>query len=278
VQEAGNASGTILRVVSVLKSFTPSNPEWRSIDISRHLGLPKSTTHRMLTTLVTSGLLQRNAKTGNYSVGRELYLMGNLYINTTDLFIVAEPVIKKLNDLVNEDVNVGILNNGFMTVIMKEETRQRLRCSIHIGVTIPAYASAMGLALLSELSDSGIDDLYPKERLRPLTPKTTATKTELKLQLKEIRKRGGVFCQPSLSGGGYEGIEGISSLIRDASGKAIAAACFTVPEFRMNPLRREQLTTLLELGTNLISYKLGYQGMDKVVHDIEELCYLWEHN
>lgn len=270
-------STTLRKAVSILRCFSAGEPELSGTEIARRIGVHKATAHRILNVLSEEGLVIRNENSNKYSIGPELFVLGSIYLSTADLLTVAEPAVKALNDLANEDVNVGILNDGHVTVIMKAETTHRLRCSIHVGTIMPAYASAMGLALLSELNDSVIDSLYPEEKLRPLTSKTIATKTELKLLLAAIRKSG-TFCQPALSGAGYEGVEGISSVIRDNSGQAVAAMSFSVPEFRMNPARRKQLITLLGLGVSLISYRLGYQDMANPVRDIGEIRSLWEHN
>ena len=90
---------------------------------------------------------------------------------------------------------------------------------------LPAYASAMGKAFLSELSEAELESLYPEERLTPRTPKTIATKRELKLDLQQIRKTGVSF-NPE---GAHVGVEAAGSLIRNASGKAVAALSISVP-------------------------------------------------
>ena len=216
---------SILKAVSVLKCFTPAEPRLSVAEIAREIGIPKTTARRLVTTLATSGLLEQTDKTGMYTVGPVLYALGILYLNTQTLFAAAEPVFKLLNDLTTEAVSMAILDRSNTVFVMREESKHALRFSQHIGTTAPAYSSAMGRALLSELAEADIDHLYPEEKLRPLTRKTIATKTELKLMLEEIRKTGISIDRE----GSYEGLEGIASLIRNASGKAVAAMSFAVP-------------------------------------------------
>jgi glycosyltransferase involved in cell wall biosynthesis len=97
---------------------------------------------------------------------------------------------------------------------MKEESQQPIRYHHEIGTIYPAYATAMGRVLLSELGDAEIDRFYPGESLPALTPVTLQTKTELKSRLEKIRNTGVSF----ENGGAVENLEGIASPVRDENG------------------------------------------------------------
>ncbi len=272
--KAENHPRSILRLRSVLKGFTPDELELTATDISRKAEIPKTTTHRMLAALTEGGLLERNAETGKYTIGPELYMLGSLYLSTTDMLKAAEPVLKTLTELTGEATNMAIFDKGYVVVVMQEESKYDFKLSLHVGSLLPAYASAMGKALLSELTDAELDSLYPEERLRPITRKTIPTKTELKLELQQIRRTGVVFNRE----GAHEGVEGIGSAIRDASGRIVAAMSISVPIFRMNQGTRERLTTLARLGSDLISYRLGYRDTANPVRDIQQIHSWWEQN
>jgi len=272
--ESHDSPRYILRVMAVLKSFTPDDLELGAAEISRKVGIPMTTTHRMLAALAKGGLLEKNVKTGKYKAGPALYALGSLYLNTTDILKAAEPVTKTLNELTGEAINVGIFNKGNIVYVLREETKHAFRFADHVGTALPAYASAMGKALLGELTDAEIDSLYPEEKLRPLTKKTTSTKTELKIELEKIRKTG----ISTNKEGSWDGVEGIGSVIRNAAGKAGAALSIAAPVFRMNQAKRKQLATLIKLGASLISYRLGYHDMDNDIHDVQEIRSWWEHN
>jgi len=273
--ESNDSPRHIIRVMAVLKSFTPPDDlELRVAEISRKVGIPMTTTHRMLSTLTKGGLLEQNVKTGKYSIGPVLYTIGSLYLNTANLTKAAEPVTKTLNELTGEAINVSIFDKGNIVYVLREETKHAFRFADHVGTVLPAYASAMGKALLGELTDAEIDSLYAEEKLRPLTEKTTSTKTKLKIELKEIRKTGVSINKE----GSWVGIEGIGSVIRNAAGKAVAALSIALPVFRMNQAKRKQLATLIKSGASLISYRLGYHDMDNDIHDVQQIHSWWEQN
>lgn len=207
-------------------------------------------------------------------VGTKLYTLGSLYLSTTDIFTAAKPVIEALNNLTGETINVSILDRGNIIFIMKEESKRAFRLNTHIGSIVRAYGSAMGKALLSELTEAEIDSLYPEDRLPPLTKNTIATKKELKLELEQVRQSGVAFDRE----GSYEGVEAVGSVIRNANSKAVAAMSIAVPIFRMNEATRQQLANSVRLGASLISYRLGYQDKTNPIHNIEELYSWWKQN
>ena len=269
---ADNSNRSINRAVSILRSFSPAEFELSSADISRKVGLHRATTYRLLRTLTECGLLNRKEKTSKYTIGPLLYQLGTLYLDTVDVFKAAKPVMEALKELTGEDVLMGMLDRGDMIIVMKEESKFDFRIGRHIGESIPAYASSMGKALLSELTEAEIDNLYPKERLQSVTKKTVTSKTELKRVLEKVRINGVAFDRES----GRIGVEGVSSVIRDAKGKTVASLCVSMPIFRANQAKRTRMAKLVKMGTDLINYKLGYQNANKAIFEIKDICSWWE--
>ena len=255
----------------MLNCFGLTDLELSATEISRKLKMPLSTSLRILTTLTKIGFLERSITNGKFIIGPELYSLGSFYLETTDVSKAARPVIKVMNELTREAISVGILHEGNLILIMKEESKHAFRFATHIGTSLPAHASSMGKALLSELDGKKIDILYPVENLKPITSKTISTKTELKLALEKIRATGISFNFE----GGYEGVVGISSLIRNSTGEASAAMAISMQVHGVNDMLCQKWGELIQLGCNLISYRLGYQRVGNPVRDIEEIKSWW---
>ncbi len=267
---------SILRAASILKSFTPNDLELDIAQISQKAGIPKTTSRRMAVTLAKTGLLEKSNRTGMFKIGPALYMQGNLYLYASDILREIRLVTSTLSELTDETITASVFNEekGFVTYIVVEDSKYHLRWDVRIGTNMPAYASSMGKAFLSELTDAQIDSLFPDERLRPLTEKTIATKAELKMELAQIRKTGISIDRE----GCYEGVEGIASLIRDDSGKAAAGMTIAALTVRMNEAKRKKYAKLVKLGASLASYRLGYYDSVNPVHDIEEIRAWWQQN
>lgn len=269
-----NRIKSLQKAALVLKCFNPEQVEFSVAEIAQRLGIHRTTAYRIMMTLMEDGLLQRDRKTEKYTIGPILYALGSLYLSTTDIIKAASPVTKILNELTGESVNLGIFDKGNVIFIAKEETKHAFRFAHHIGTIIPAYGSAMGKAILSELDEATLDRIYPEERLRPSTEKTIKTKTELKQELKEIKKTGISIDRE----GSWIGVEGIGAVIRDASGKVAAATSISGPTYRITDALRAQWSALVKLGANLISFRLGYQDKENPIRDIEEIRTWWQQN
>lgn len=260
------------RALSVLGCFSPEKNELSGVEIARSLGIHRTTAYRILSVLENKRMVVRVSQAHKYSIGPALYILGSLYLETTDLLKVTAPVMELLNDLTSEAINLSIIDRKYVTLIMRKEAKYPFRWAARIGTSLPAYSSAQGKILLSELTDNELDSLYPNEILKQLTKKTIATKKELKLELEQIRKNGIAFN----SEGAYEGIDGVASAIRNTTGKPIAAIGSAVPIFRMNQAKRERLASVIRMGASLISYQLGYQDMLVPVHNVDEIRSRWE--
>jgi len=261
---------SVARTLNLLRDFSPQEPVLGASELARKVQLPVSTVHRLLGVLVEGGMLSRDGR-GRYMVGPSLYAIGTLYLRTTDISEASRPILTVLNDLTSESINVSIFADGNVVLIMKEESKHAFRVAQQVGSVYPAYASSMGKAVLGQLPEAEIDRLYPHEQLPPLTELTITSRTQLKEELREVR-RGGVAFDLE---GSYRGVVCVASPIRDASGNAVAAMSISGPLIRMQPGLRERFAPLVKLGAQVISYRLGYQDHESPRPSVEAIEALW---
>ena len=249
---------SLLKAVSILQCFSYDEPELGIADILRKVEMPRTTVHRILSTLLSTKLLERESNSGKYRIGPALYMMGSLYLGTTDILAAAKPVTKLLNEITGDYVVLSVFDRGNVVIIKKEESRHGFRYHHTVGTILPAYASAMGKAFLSELSESELDSLYPNENFKLLTSKAIATKAQLKKELEQIRTTGVSYDFE----GNTEGLSCVGCVIRDATRKAVAAMSMGGPSHTFTEERKQQLGKLNKMGASLISYRLGYQDKE----------------
>jgi len=65
-QESGSSVQSVDRAIAILKSFSLERPERSVVELSRELGLHKSTVSRLIRTLEHGGLLSRDPDTKRY--------------------------------------------------------------------------------------------------------------------------------------------------------------------------------------------------------------------
>ena len=259
----------------MLKCFTPETPELKTSEVANKVGIHRVTAHRLLETLAKANLLHKDINKGVYTIGPELYVLGSIYIENNDIYKAASPVLKKINELTGEVVAVNVMDGrGDVMLLMREERQIGFRWGSHVSSTFPAYATAGGKVLLSELNEEEIDNLYPEEGLKQLTAKTISTKTQLKRELKEIRKTGLAFTNEEY----LDGIESVGTVIRDATGNAVASMIIAIPKIGESKIHKLQLDKLIKLGASLISYRLGNMSGDLMVRNIDGMIDLWKQH
>ncbi|MFN2220420.1 MAG: IclR family transcriptional regulator, partial [Anaerolineae bacterium] len=84
------------RAIAILKSFSTERPERGVGELSRELGLHKSTVSRLMQTLEQGGLLARNPETKRYRLGTELLGLASQVLSYMDVREVARPFLRRL--------------------------------------------------------------------------------------------------------------------------------------------------------------------------------------
>ena len=93
---------SIIRIADILNCFSVEEPVHNLTAISKRLELPKSTTHRLLTTLVSQGFLMRDVHGRGYQLGYQLLHWGMVAQAALDLRNEALPILRALSKSVGE--------------------------------------------------------------------------------------------------------------------------------------------------------------------------------
>ena len=102
--------GSVHNAARVLRAFTHADQELGVAELSRRLGLSKSTTHRLVATLEHERLLEQDQRTGKYRLGLALYELGTTVTEHVDLHQAALPVLTTLRHATGEMVHVAVLD------------------------------------------------------------------------------------------------------------------------------------------------------------------------
>ncbi len=179
---------SIERAYKILECFI-NNEELGLTEISNMVGLHKSTTNGIVTTLKNLQILEQNLQTAKLSLGRGLYkISSHIKISIKDIY---EPYMRKLADMTEETVTLHSWNGGeISTLVDIIESPRNLRYSIGVGNSFPCNTSAIGKAILAYLSEKEKNDLLDRMELNPITSHTITDRSKLEMDLSEIRKKG----------------------------------------------------------------------------------------
>jgi IclR family acetate operon transcriptional repressor len=223
-------------------------------ELSRLLGIQKSTTHNLLRTLLARDFV-RQTDLGRYALGFRLMPLGLACTEQLDIRRIAYPV---LNDLVkesNEVVLFAVLSNNQLTVIERKEPARTVFVMPCFNYFNTFHSTSLGKVFLA----FGPDELYQKVMSNPLiqyTPNTILDKQILVQEIDHIRKQGyAVSCDET-----FVGVTCVSAPIINANGKIEGAISISGSS---NCLGREvnpTIIALLKQKAKEISKRLGYRS------------------
>jgi DNA-binding IclR family transcriptional regulator len=250
---------SVLRATQILESFSLDDPTYTNSQLSKKLGLNKSSVTRLLYSLEEAGFLRRDLKTGEYSLTHRLFRIGSVYINQIGFRTEAKPLLSELASSFKETAHLAVLNDFEVFYIDKVESFQSIRMMSRVGSKSPAYCTGVGKALLAHLPAKELEHFFHSVKFKRYTPNTITDPEELKLHLKRIREQG-----YSIDDSEHEAdIKCVGAPLRDADGNVIAGISMSVPGFRMTRERMEnELIPAVKRTATRISNRLGYMGQD----------------
>jgi DNA-binding IclR family transcriptional regulator len=218
------SSATIEKAMEVLFHLHAAGDAQGVSAIGRALGLPKSTTHRLVTALGRGGLVERDEH-GRYRPGMALVALGLGVLEHEPVVAAAEPIMEQSALAVGETLFLATARSGRLLVLDKREGSGFLRASPRVGAELPVHATAIGkvyLAFAPELAAASALDAH--------TPKTITDSEVLVREVASVAERGWAQNYD-------EWIPGVAGLAAPVflRGKLVAALAIAGPIQRMTP-------------------------------------------
>lgn len=162
-------------------------------ELSDELGAPRSSVYALLRTLVDRGWVRTDATGTLYSIGIQALIAGTTYLDVDPLLRIVQPQINELSTRLDETIHYGRLQGTDVVYLATHESSQYLRPYSRVGRRLPAYATALGKAILAArlaIGDPADVESHLPEELTPLTPRTLTTRTALEADLRLTQDRG----------------------------------------------------------------------------------------
>jgi len=216
-------SQSLERGLAILSAFRSGRPLLGVSDLSREVGLSRSTAHRYIATLASLGYLQQDLPTRKYRLGPRVLDLGFSAINSMDLREVATPHLQALSDQTGHTVNMAVLDGADILYIERCRTSQRgqrdIDLNLHIGSRLPAYCTSMGKVLLAHLDAEELESVLAQVRFAPRGPNTLTGKEQLLKELGRVRTAGLAVNNEELA----YGLRSIAAPVRRQNGEVVAA-------------------------------------------------------
>lgn len=216
---------SVASALDVLDCFS-RDAELGVSDIARRLGIAKSTAHRLLTTLSSRGLVEKNAATGLYRLGLHLFELGQLAQQRLRLREVALPTLEELRRVTGHTVHLGVLDGTDVVYAERLESADCRRLMEAVPRRFPSHATSSGKVIAAfnpDLAAARIEMGFA-QATGPI--RSVAAYREM---LAATSRRGVGITHDEV----VTGVSSVAAPIRDLNGRAYAAVSLVGPSTRM---------------------------------------------
>ena len=251
---------SVERAFALLEALTEASPEGMTLStLARSLGVSKSTAYAILQTLLAGGFVA-DAGTGmarRYRLGMALARLGDVVVSQIALRDIAMPVIRDLTAETGLTSRLAVLDEAYAIVIARVDAPQStVRFAAHRGKREHLHCSAVGKAMLAQLSEANVHEIVTAAGLPWKTPHTITEESALHTELRAVNRRGYAIDDEEDA----EGVFCVGSAILDRTGRCAGAVSVTGLKLDLPAWRVDQIGGTVRGHAARISELLGSPG------------------
>ena len=241
---------TLDHAIAILEALSAEGRETGVVELGRILDMPKSTVHRVLSTLRDHRFVEQNGFSGKYRLGLKLWELGCSYMAQLELNRIVRPYLEWLTLHSGESSHLAVLDRNEVVYLHILESDRPMRAFVRAGSRTPAHCTAAGKALLAHEDQTTIEDVI-KSGLSAYTAYTITEPEQFRSELDHVRELG-----YAISYGEYlADIAGVGAPVWDQSGHVVAAIAVSGPAVGFNI---DRLAALVSQAATKASMAMGY--------------------
>ncbi|NPD69090.1 IclR family transcriptional regulator [Lichenicola cladoniae] len=216
--------------------------------IQERLGMPKSSTHHLISTMCELGLIKRRSL-GGYGLGLRLFELAGIANESNDLQRDAMPILRDFAKRVQLTCHLGVLEQNEAVYLARVEGARDIIVKSHVGQRFPVNCSALGKSLIAWMPPELLDIVIASLAFEKRMPKTVMSAAGLRLQLADVRRRGWAIDDEEQA----PNCRCIAAPIRDRDGMVIAAISAVGTLEQVEDKRFDALAAQVMAAANAIS-------------------------
>jgi DNA-binding IclR family transcriptional regulator len=183
---------SVQRAFAILEFLGDSHRRWNISELSRRLGIPKSTTHVLMTTLERLGYITREGGRRNYTAAVKFY---GPALSPARKWTLPERALEPMEQLVSRTgltAHLAVLDEGQALYIQKVSSPGAV-FDTEVGKRANLHCTAVGKILLAYSNTPALHVLLSRTRLTRHTENTISSGRALRLELSNVQHCGYAF-------------------------------------------------------------------------------------
>ncbi len=239
--------------LKILEMFGSDCHRLTQSEMADAFGVSATSLYRIVQTLSSMGYLNKVGK-NTYELGSQVLSRGFSYLASREVVEICAPYITRLRDRTSLSSHLAIREGTDVIYVFRALALQRLSVNVPVGTRFPCHTTAIGRALLIDMSPTELEELYKGQRLDGYPEPAPQTLPDLIEQCAQERAQGW-----SIHFSDYS--TAIAVPIRNYSGEVIAAinVSGSDPMMKREGVQERSIRALQDTASDIMK-QLGSQG------------------
>ena len=190
MKKTGYFAPSVKKAFQILQMIADSPSGLGVSELSKGLGMGKSTVHGITLGLEVLGVLVRDPVQKKFNLGHTLLELSRRAYGKIELRDIAKGPMGRLMEKVGETVFLGIMSGDHVTILDVVESDNDMKITSPPGTRLPLLAAATGKVFLAQFEEKKAKEIIQKMGLSRFTPKSIFDLKKFLKEAEETRKRG----------------------------------------------------------------------------------------
>lgn len=242
----------LVRALAILQRLSESSTGSALSDVARDVGLAKSTTHRLLTSLESQRFVRFNRADNTWMIGVRAFTVGVSFVRARDISELATVAMQRLAGEIRETVNLSTIDSNQLRYI-GQARHGSAPASVVPGMIYPLYSTAAGKVMLAYGAEDYVGGYAASVAYKKRAVRTIVEPEALHRELLTIRDRGYAIDDEE----NRVGMRCLAAVIFDENAAPRASLSISSPLGRLPEERFARLAYQLRRTADVISSEWG---------------------
>jgi DNA-binding IclR family transcriptional regulator len=177
------------RTVRILETLAASPTRLTLAELQARMGYPRSSLHALVRTLRELRWVESDESGSAFGVGPHALISGTAYLDRDPALPHAVEALEDLRAEIGYTVHYARRDEAHVLYLASRESRDSIRVVSRVGRRLPTHITALGQALLAELTREEVEKLLPST-LEAFTANSLTDREALHAELASVRDRG----------------------------------------------------------------------------------------
>lgn len=159
-------------------------------ELAGAVDLPRSTAHRLLTTMEALRYLSFDRATNRWAIGAKAFAVGAVFASAREFAPVGQAIIRSLAAELDHTINISVPEGSGLCFIDRVGSGPNHPVFLQRGALLPLHMTASGKAMMAAWSRLDLDKYLKRVVLSGRTPQTIVDANRLREELCAVRERG----------------------------------------------------------------------------------------